>query len=331
LVDDESEIDPLAAKSSAKKTFDVGGAGAFMATFSLARVQPEAAPHIEPSHRPDSEPYGAPRSRTTPIHVSSAPGARFHDNMSVRKRSAMPEKTRWSKIVFVSIDEIEERFRPWRALPMGAASGLAELFALDAPLPQALVRERRQIAKAFNTSARAVRALGQTVHARELLHLRDFHDVAINLAVTVLEPESPAGETGDGQPPQLARFGWEVAPRRTISQREEIVFIGISLLLECGASPTGKNSAFVLLARAMDLFVPARNAKAYDAESLARELRRARKRWELNVDGRVRALLREFRRAPHVEKLGAFVRRARWENWTSEGGLPDAEAASMLA
>lgn len=243
----------------------------------------------------------------------------------------MPEQTRWNNIVFVSIDEIEERLTPWRALPVGAAAGLAELFALDAPLPQALVRERRQIAKAFDTSARAARALGQTVHARDLLRLRDFHAVGVNLAVTVLEPESLAAEAADGQPPQVARFGWEVAPRRAISQREEVVFIGISLLLECGASSTGKNSAFVLLARAMDLFVPARNAKPYDAESLARELRRARERWELNVDGRVRALLREFRGAPHVEKLGAFVRRSRWENWTSEGGLPDAEAASMLA
>jgi hypothetical protein len=244
--------------------------------------------------------------------------------------NVMPEKTRWNAILFASIDEIEERFKPWKALPSGAASGLAELFALDAPLPQALVRERRKIAKAFETSARAAFALGRSFHTRELRQVRDFHDVAVNLAVTVLEPEALAGDAGEGQPPQEARFGWEVAPRRTITQREEIVFIGISLLLECGASPTGQNSAFVLLARAMDLFVPARNMKAYDAESLARELRRARRRWRLNVDGRVRALLREFRRAPHAE-LGAFVRRSRWENWTSEGGLPDAEAEAMLA
>lgn len=234
----------------------------------------------------------------------------------IGQEGAVPEETRWPGLGYAPIEEIDELFANWKALPADARGALSAWVALGTPFAKPLVTERSHRAKILWQAAESL----DDAFAQDFLrgYLRSKADVLampLDLRVDVMRSR--------GAEPIL-KFGWREPRKGDLSQRDAMIVMGTELLIDCGVPTTGTaetRSVFDIIAQAMDLFLPSTKLQPRDPASIVRASNRALRRWPHHAfKGRTKELLLNFRQYPPGE-LGAFVSLRRWKEWTPQGGI----------
>lgn len=228
----------------------------------------------------------------------------------------MPERTRFAGFGYARIEEIDELFDGWTAVPVDERRALSALVVLGTPLAKSLVTEQSRRAKVLWQAAELL----DDAFAQEFLrgYLRSQADhlaMPLDLRIDVMRSR--------GSEPIL-KFGWREPRKGDLSQCDATIVIGTELLVNSGVPTTGSletRSAFEILAQMMDLFLPSTKLLPRDPASILRVRNRALKRWPHHaLKGQTKELLLNFRRYPPGE-LGAFVSLRRWSAWTPKAGI----------